>query len=135
MEEDVRELINNEVDRDDQKAIPIFYYVGHKFNDRVFVVVDMAEEKTLDVMVCDPLAIAPKTGEIVMGTLLPLGDELYFPIMDFYHFDFEAREELARYFHYYYDKYSKSSNVHETFIHVLSSMLQIERLAQRISKQ
>jgi hypothetical protein len=63
-----------------------------------------------------------------MGTLIPLGDGLHFPIIDFYHFDFEARQDIAMHLHFYYDKYMKNSTMHEAFIHVLSAMLQIERL-------
>lgn len=110
------------------KAIPKFYYVGHKYNDRVLVVIDTLEEKPLDVIVYDPNAVQPKKGEIVMGTLIPLGDDLYFPINDFYHFDFKARQEIAMHLHYYYDKHLKSSTMHEAFIHVLSAMLQIESI-------
>jgi hypothetical protein len=110
------------------KAFPKFYYVGYKYNDRVLVLIDILEEKPLDVIVCDPFAISPKKGEIVMGTLLPLGDGLHFPINDFYHFDFEAREAIAACLHHYYDKYLKNSTIQEAFIHVLSAMLQIERM-------
>jgi hypothetical protein len=109
------------------KAIPKFYHVGYKYNDRVLVVTDILAVKTLDVIVYDSLAIPPKKGEIVMGTLIPLGDGLFFPIIDFYHFDFEARKEIAVHIGYYYDKYLKTSTMHEAFIHVLSAMLQIER--------
>ncbi|MGZ4160979.1 MAG: hypothetical protein ACXVNF_09330 [Neobacillus sp.] len=114
--------------RECAKAIPKFYHVGYKYNDRVLVVTDMLEEKTLDVIVYDPRAIPPKKGEIVMGTLIPLGDGLYFPIVDFYHFDFEARQEITTYIFYYFDKFLKDSTMNEAFILVLSAMLQIERL-------
>ncbi|WML48428.1 hypothetical protein RCG23_24855 [Neobacillus sp. PS3-34] len=114
--------------RECNRLIPKFYHVGYKYNDRVLVVTDILTAKTLDVIVYDQSAIPPKKGEIVMGTLIPLGDGLFFPIIDFYHFDFEARQELANHFFYYYDKCSKTSSMHEAFIHVLSSMLQIERL-------
>ena len=63
-----------------------------------------------------------------MGTLMPLGGGLYFPITDFYHFDFEAREAIANCLHHYYDKYLKNFSMHEAFIHVLSAMLQIEKI-------
>jgi hypothetical protein len=63
-----------------------------------------------------------------MGTLIPLGDGLYFPIVDFYHFDFEARQEITNYIFYYFDKFLKNSTMNEAFILVLSAMLQIERL-------
>ncbi|MFD1738064.1 hypothetical protein ACFSCX_16130 [Bacillus salitolerans] len=110
------------------KAIPKFYHIGYKYNDRVLVVTDMLEAKTLDVIVYDPLAIPPKKGEIVMGTLLPLGDGLYFPIIDFYHFDYDARQDIASHLFHYYDKHLKNSTMHEAFIHVLSVMLQIQKL-------
>ncbi|WP_045516690.1 hypothetical protein [Neobacillus niacini] len=63
-----------------------------------------------------------------MGTLLPLSDGLYTPIIDFYHFDYEDRRDIALCLHHYFDLHLKNSSMHETFIHVLSAMLQIEKL-------
>jgi hypothetical protein len=114
--------------RECKKVIPKFYYVGHKYNDRTLVLVDILDEKPLKVVIFDPLAIPPQEGTIVMGTLLPLGDGLFFPITDFYHFDYKARKEIAACIHHYYNKHLKNSSKYEAFIHVLSAMLQIERL-------
>lgn len=113
--------------REWDKAVPKFYYIGHKYNDRVLVVVDMLAEETLDVMVYDPTAVPPKKGEVVMGTLIPIGDALYFPIIDFYHFDLEASKAIASNLSYYYDKHLDTSTILEAFIHVLSILLQLER--------
>jgi hypothetical protein len=109
------------------KATPKFYFVGYKYNDRVLVLIDILEEKPLDVIVCDPFAIPPKKGEIVMGTLFPLGGGLYSVFNDFYHFDYDAREPIAACIHHYYNNYLKNSTMQEAFIHVLSAMLQIEK--------
>ncbi|QKY70782.1 hypothetical protein [Lentibacillus sp. CBA3610] len=109
------------------KAVPKFYYVGYKYNDRVLVVVDMLTNETLDVIVYDPTAVPPNKGEIVMGTLIPIGDALHFPINDFYHFDVEASQDLARPIVHNYEKHSEAST-YEAFIHVLSVALQIERI-------
>ena len=114
--------------REWEKAIPKFYYVGHKYNDQVLVVVDMLTNQTLDVIVYDPFAVPSKKGEIVMGTLIPIGDALYFPIIDFYHFDFEARIDLVNSLDHHYDKHLESSTMLEAFIHVVSVALQIEQL-------
>lgn len=111
-----------------KKAIPKFYYVGYKHNDRALVLVDILTEKTIDAVVYDPMAIPPQKGEIAMGTLIPLGNGLYFPIIDFYHFQFEARKDIAMHLQYYYEKHLKTSTMHEAFIHVLSAMLQIEKI-------
>jgi hypothetical protein len=113
--------------RECNKAIPKFYFVGHKYIDRCFVAVDILTQKPLDVLVYDPTAVPPKKGEIAMGTLIPLGGGLHFPIVDFYHFDYEAREAMASCLHQHYDKFLKTSSMKEAFIHVLSVMLQIER--------
>jgi hypothetical protein len=78
--------------------------------------------------VYDPTAMPPKKGEIAMGILIPLGGGLHFPIIDFYHFDYEAREAIASRLHHHYDKHLKNSTLHEAFIHVASVMLQIERI-------
>jgi hypothetical protein len=112
--------------RECSKSIPKFYFVGHKYNDRVLALIDILDEKILDVTIYSPNAVKPQQGEIVMGTLLPLGDGLYFPIIDFYHFDFKARDSISSCLLSHYEKHLKSSSVHEAFIHVLSSMLQIE---------
>lgn len=114
--------------REWDKAVPKFYHVGYKYNDRVLVVTDMLTAKTIDVMVYDPTAVPPKTGEIVMGTLIPIGDGLYFPIIDFYHFDYASRKEIAGTFHHHHKKHMKNATIYEAFIHVLSVLLQIERL-------
>jgi thiol-disulfide isomerase/thioredoxin len=109
------------------KAVPKFYFIGHKYNDRVFVAIDILDEKPLNVIVYDPLAVSPKKGEIAAGLLIPLGDGLYFPIVDFYHFDFEAREAIANCFHFHYDKYLKINDTpYDIFLNVFSTMLQIE---------
>ncbi|WP_085993845.1 hypothetical protein [Oceanobacillus senegalensis] len=114
--------------REWKKAVPKFYYVGYKYNDRILVMVDILTQETLDVIVYDPTAIPSEKGEIVMGTLIPIGDALYFPIIDFYHFDFAAREDLAGNLTHFYNKYLETSTLHEAFIHVLSAALQIERI-------
>jgi hypothetical protein len=53
------------------------------------------DKKPLDVIIPDPLSIAPKKGEIIMGTLLPLGAGLFSPIIDFYRLDYDARKEIV----------------------------------------
>lgn len=91
--------------------------------------IDILEEKPLDVIGGNQLAFPLKKGEIVMGTLMPLGDGLHFPIHDFYHFDDEAKEPIAGTLSHYYDeRFLKTSTMHEAFIHVLSAMLQIEKI-------
>jgi hypothetical protein len=114
--------------RECAKAVPKFYYIGHKHNDHVIVAIDMLEEKPLDVIIYAADAITPKQGEIAMGTLIPLGGGLFFPIGDFYHFDYQAREAMASCFHHHYHKHLQNSTMHEAFIHVLSVMLQIESI-------
>jgi hypothetical protein len=114
--------------RECQKSISKFYFVGYKFNDYNLVVMDILDEKPLNVTILDPLAIAPRQGEIVMGTLLPLGYGLFTPIIDFYHFDYEARKDIVMCIHHYHDQHLNTSSMHDAFIHVLSAMLQIERL-------
>lgn len=114
--------------REWKKVLPKFYYVGYKYNDQVLVLLDMYTTETLDVVVYDPLAIPPKKGEIVMGILIPLGDALYFPIIDFYHFDLEASQDIAGHFNNSYEKHLKDSTHLESFIHILSEVLQIERI-------
>jgi hypothetical protein len=92
-----------------------------------FFVIDILEDKMLNVVLNDPAAVSPKEGELVVGTLIPYGEELYFPVTDFYHFDYDAREVMGGTFRFYYDKYLQSHSLSASFIHVLSVMLQIER--------
>jgi hypothetical protein len=113
--------------RECDKAVSKFYFIGYKFNERFLVAIDIFTEETVEVMVYDPLAIPPKQGEIAFGTLIPLGGRSYFPIIDFYHFDFGARQEIANHLKYYYDKHLETSPIHEVTIYVLTAMLQIER--------
>lgn len=113
--------------RECDKVVSKFYFIGYKFNERFLVAIDILTEETVEIIVCDPLAIPTKQGEITFGTLIPLGGGSYFPIIDFYHFDFGARQEIANHLQYYYDKHLKTSPMHEVFIYVLTAMLQIER--------
>lgn len=111
-----------------EKAIPTFYYVEYIYHEQVIVVVDIYTKETLDVIVYDPTATPAKKGEIVMGTLLPIGNRLYFPILDFYHFDLEASKDIAIYLTYYHEKHAQNPSDYEAFIRVLSKVLQVEEL-------
>jgi hypothetical protein len=113
--------------RECDTVVSKFYFIGYKFNERFFIAIDILAEETLEIMVYDPLAIPPVKGEIAFGTLIPLGGGSYFPIIDFYHFDFGARQEIANHLKYYYDQHLKTSPMHEVAIYVLTAMLQIER--------
>jgi len=115
-------------------AYPKFYYVGYKYNDGAFFVIDPLEEKKHDVIIRIPNAIPPNQGEIVMGTLIPYSQSLYSPITDFYRFDYEAREAIGGTFKYHYNRYLKLYSKAEAFIHVLSVMLQIEQLVYEKNK-
>ncbi|CAG9620254.1 hypothetical protein [Sutcliffiella rhizosphaerae] len=110
-----------------EKAVTKFYYVGYMYNNRNMVLVDILTNETLDVVIYDRTAIPPKSGEIVLGTLLPIGDGLYFPIIDFYHFDYQAREHVARQVKRHLTAHFENSSLLETFIHLLSQALQIEQ--------
>lgn len=110
------------------KSVPKFYFIGHKYNERHFLVIDLLTQDLSEVTICHSNPISPNRGDVVVGTLLPLGGGLYFPIVDFYCFDYEAREAIASCFQHHYDKYSKCSSPHETFLHVLSVMLKIEKI-------
>ncbi len=109
-------------------VVPKFYLIGYIYDDRIIIVTDILTLETQNVFIYDPLASPPKTDEIVAGTLLPLGGGLSFPVIDFYHFENDARLEILRHIHYYHDIFSEGSTLHEAFIHVFSSMLQIENM-------
>ncbi|MDG5788872.1 hypothetical protein QA612_15480 [Evansella sp. AB-P1] len=113
--------------REWEKAVPKFYFVGHIFHNGYFIVVDILTRESIEVVMLDPEATPPRKGEIVFGTLIPLGNGDYFPIVDFYHFDYEAREAMASCMLYHFENYLKHETMHDAFIHVLSIMLQIER--------
>ncbi|MED4205472.1 hypothetical protein [Neobacillus mesonae] len=110
------------------RMVPKFYFIGTKVNERYFIAVDILNQQTLEVIVPDLKLVPPKKGEIAVGTLMPLGGSLYFPISDFYRFNYEAREAIASCFHHHYEKHSKNATQHEAFLHVLSVMLQIEKI-------
>jgi hypothetical protein len=113
--------------RECDKAIPKFYFIGYEMNEKVFIASDILTGETIEIVICYPLAIPPKKGEIVLGTLIPLGDGSYFPIMDFYQFDLGVRQEIAHHLHNYYDQHLNTSPMHDVFIYVLTAMLQVER--------
>ncbi|MBT2683353.1 hypothetical protein J7E42_06925 [Bacillus sp. ISL-37] len=115
------------------QAITKFYFIVHKFNDHVLIVMDMLEEKLIDVIVVDPLSFPIKVGEVVIGTLMPMGNGLYFPVTDFYHFDYEARKDMGVHFHQYFAQQLQTSPMYEAFIYVLSAMLHIERTVSEAS--
>lgn len=109
------------------QTVTKFYAIVYKFNDDVLIVMDMLEEKLIDVIVVDPLAVPVKVGEVVIGTLMPMGDGLYFPVTDFYHFDYEARKDMGVHFHQLFAQQLQTSPMYEAFIYVLSTMLHIEK--------
>jgi hypothetical protein len=115
------------------QAITKFYYIVHKFNNHVLVVMDMLEDKLIDVIVVDPLAVPIRVGEVVIGTLMPMGNGLYFPVTDFYHFDYEARKDMGVHFRQYFAQQLQTSPMYEAFIYVLSAMLHIERTVSEAS--
>lgn len=114
--------------REWNKAVPTFYYVGQSWSDRAFVLVDILTEETLDIILFNPRTTPLKKGEVVTGTVIPVGDALYFPITDFYHFQIAATEEIAKHLPSVYEKHLKNSTPLEAFIHVFSVALQIEQL-------
>ncbi|RDY71390.1 hypothetical protein ACJA3J_21090 [Halobacillus sp. SY10] len=111
-----------------EKASPKFYYIGHKFGANAFVAVDMETEETVEVVMIDRRVKEPEKGSIAVGTLIPMGNALYFPVTGFYYFDPEVSKELARPLMYHYEKHMEASPVLEGFVHVLSIALQIERM-------
>lgn len=115
------------------QAITKFYYIVYKFNNHVLVVMDMLEDKLIDVIVVDPLAVPIRVGEVVIGTLMPMGNGLYFPVTDFYHFDYEARKDMGVHFRQYFAQQLQTSPMYEAFIYVLSAMLHIERTVSEAS--
>lgn len=112
--------------REWNKAVPKFYQVVYRYNDNALVLMDIFEKKPLDVNIYDHEAVAAKEGEIVAGTLIPIGNSLYFPIIDFYHFDIEATEEIITHILLYYEQYNDINSMHQFFLHLLSIALQVE---------
>lgn len=110
-----------------KKAAPKFYYVEHTEQERVLVLVDMITQERLDVIVYDPLATPPSKGGVVAGTLIPIGSDIYFPIVDFYHFEREASHYIMDHLIYYYENYVSEDTLVEVFVQVLSIALQLER--------
>lgn len=117
--------------REWEKATPAFYYVEAQHHNHSLLLIDMRTKKPVDVILYDPLASLPIQGEVVMGTLIPIGQRLYFPVVNFYHFDLGASKYIMRHFDYYYQKHIKKGTVLEVFIHVLSIILQVEKLMEK----
>lgn len=111
-----------------EKATPKLYYIGEKFGANAFAAVDMMTDETVDVVLIDRKVKEPEQGSIAVGTLIPMGDALYFPVTGFYCFDPEVSKEIARPLLYHYKKELVESPVLEGFVHVLSIALQMERM-------
>ncbi len=114
--------------REFTNAMPQFYQVEDNNDEGSVVLTDVLTEKTFNVMANDSQTIPMKQGEIIMGTLLPIGGSLFFPATAFYHFDFHANIAIAINVKYYYEMYSNISDIHEAFIHILSAVLQVEKI-------
>lgn len=117
-----------------EQAIPKIYYVGYTYSDSACVAIDLLDEKSVDVIVFDPTRTPLQKGEFVAGTLIPIGDSLYFPINDFYHFDMAASRSLALPIQHQYQKYKEKTTAYEAFIHILSIALQIEKIVYERKK-
>ncbi|WP_394219155.1 hypothetical protein [Halobacillus trueperi] len=111
-----------------EKAVPKIYYIGHKFGANAFVAVDMETEESVEVIMIDGKMKEPEKGSIAVGTLIPMGNALYFPVTSFYCFDPEVSKEMARPLMYHYEKHIEQSLGLEGFVRVLSIALQIERM-------
>lgn len=111
-----------------KKAVPSFYFVGYKYDDQNFVLIDSRTRESFDVMIFDLDIASLEKGDIVLGTLLPIGDELYFPITEFYRFHSSANEDVAQAIYHSFDEISKNSTQLQAFIHIVSIALQIEEM-------
>ncbi|MFA9559198.1 hypothetical protein ACERII_17960 [Evansella sp. AB-rgal1] len=60
--------------REWEKTVPTFYFVGHIFHNGYFIVVDILTRETIEVLMLDSEATPPRKGEIVLGTLIPVGN-------------------------------------------------------------
>ncbi|MGR9048127.1 hypothetical protein ACQ4XT_05850 [Halobacillus faecis] len=111
-----------------EKATPKVYYIGDKFGANAFVAVDMLTDETVEVVLIDRKMKVPEKGSIAVGTLIPMGDALYFPVTAFYCIVPEVSKEMIRPLLSHYKKHLEASPVLEGFVHVLSIALQMERM-------
>ncbi|WP_208592082.1 hypothetical protein [Gracilibacillus suaedae] len=112
-----------------QHVIPSYYYIGNKFGANAFVAVNIETEKTVEIFLPVPTIPAPKQGSIVVATLLPYCDSLYFPIGLFYEFDGRARVDIARHLRLYQEQLSDEDDKYEVFVRMFSSLLKVEAIA------
>lgn len=117
--------------REWEKAVPNFYRIDFKYNHREWLVTNLLTDEIVEVMVRDTHTIPALTGEIVMGTLIPIGNRIYFPIVDFYHFDFSVKEEITVHLQKNYHQYIKESPFYEAFFRILSEVLEMEQVMIR----
>lgn len=109
-----------------EKTAPSLYDVSYIYRDNIFVVRDICTLESFNIVVYHSKATPPHKEEILLGTLLPIGDDFYFPVTDFYHFGFSESKDVAAYLNYLYHKHLKDDSKLLGFIRILSSVLNLE---------
>lgn len=111
-------------------AVPRFYYIGYHFGANTFYATDIETEKMVEVLLPFPTIKAPARGTIAIATLLPFCDKLYFPLVDFYPFAIEAKEEIIQHLKLYLKELETEPDPYEKFLRIFSTLLKVEHLVR-----
>lgn len=112
--------------REWNKAVPTFYYVSHKSTDHHLILVDLFQEEIKKVIIIHENITPIQEGEIVLGTLLPIGGNMYFPIVDFYHFEQRANSDVAAYIHEKFQQQDQNKDIHNLILEMMNVAITIE---------
>lgn len=108
-------------------STPGFYQIGRKLDDMTFILTNLLTNENINVMIDKDMEI-PELDTVVFGTIFPIGANVYHPFTTFFPFNYITRVAIKKNLSRYYRIHKDAGNKYETIIHVLSAMLEIERL-------
>jgi len=108
------------------KAVPKFYLIRNKYDQKKYIFEDILNRKEVEVSL-NSEDLYYYEGALIVGTLIPIGNSVYFPVVDFYDFTYETSVEILTHILFYYKNYYETTtSVYQLFLHLFSAALQIE---------
>lgn len=117
--------------REWEKAKPSFYRIDYQYHQQEWRVTNLLTDEIVKVMLRDAPIPSIQERDIVVGTLIPIGNSSYFPLVEFYHFDCATGQEIMAHLQENYLQYLDESSFYEAFFRILSEALQLESLRIR----
>lgn len=108
------------------KAVPKFYLIRSKHDQQKYIIEDILNRKEVEVSLNNEDFYFHE-GALVAGILIPIGNSVYFPVVDFYNFTYETSVEILTHILFYYKNYyDTTTSAYQLFLHLFSAALQIE---------